>query len=83
MNTIYILVVITCKEGVTTTETTLFNDLVSAKIRFGEELKYQNQTAPEKTEIYDGYYGNNHFWFEVGETSENYWCRAEIQTKEF
>ena len=81
MNTIFILVVFTCKEGITTIETTLFNSLIDARVGLSEELKYQEKTAPKELGIYDGFFGDSHYWFEVGETSDNYWCRAEIQKK--
>lgn len=81
MEKVYILVVITCKEGIITTETTVYNSLTDARVSLSEELKYQEQTAPKGTGIYDGYFGDGQYWFEVGETTENYWCRAEIQGK--
>ena len=77
MDKLYILVVVTCLDGVTETETTLFNDLVTAKIRFGEEYKYQMSQAPGAA-AYDGYDGKNILWFEVGETSQKYWAQAVI-----
>ena len=79
MDKLYVLVVVTCLDGVTETETTLFNDLVTAKISFGENYRYQMKKAPEAA-AYDGYFGDNKYWFEIGETSDKYWSRGEIQT---
>lgn len=78
MDKLYILVVVTCLDGVTETETTLFNDLVTAKISFGENYRYQMKKAPEAA-AYDGYDSKYILWFEVGETSDKYWSRGEIQ----
>ena len=76
-NKLYALIVVTCFDGVLSTETALFTDLIDAKIRFSEEYKYQMQQAPDAA-AYDGYDSKNILWFEVGETSQKYWAQAVI-----
>ena len=76
-NKLFALIVVTCFDGVLNTETTLFADLIDAKIRFNEEYKYQMQQAPDAA-AYDGYDGKNILWFEIGETSQKYWAQAVI-----
>ena len=78
-NKLFALIVVTCLDGVLSTETALFADLIDAKIRFSEEYKYQMKQAPDAA-AYDGYFGDNKYWFEIGETSDKYWSRGEIQT---
>lgn len=78
MEKCYILVVVICKDGVINTETAVFSDHVSAKVRFLDELKYYSATAPKNTPIYDGW-DHKINWFDVGETTENYWVRAELR----
>ena len=80
MNKCFVLVVLSCLDGNTTFETSVFDDLVEAKIRWHEAFKYQIATAPKDAEIYDGY---DHLttWFEVGKTTDKYWARGEIQEK--
>lgn len=76
-NRLFALIVVTCIDGVLETETELFTDLVAAKIRFGEEYKYQTGKVPEAA-AYDGYDCKNLLWFEVGETSDKYFAQAVI-----
>lgn len=83
MNKCFVLVVLSCLDGVTTFETSVFEDLTEAKIRWFEEYKYQQAKVAEDADIYDGFYGDNHYWFEVGKTTDKYWSRGEIQTKEY
>ena len=78
MNTkLFVLTVVTCFDGVLSTETALFADLIDAKIRFGEEYRYHIKQAPTAPS-YDGYDSKNILWFEVGETSQKYWAQGVI-----
>ncbi len=81
MNKVFILVLVICKDGLVTTETTVFNDGISAKVRFSEELKYYMKTAGESAKIYDGYDHKN-IWFDINETNENFWVRANLNSSE-
>ena len=78
----FILVTVFCKDGVTITETSLFNDLTVANIHYCESLKYYIETAPADLEIYDGHDSKRINWFEVGEMNNNFWVRCELQGKD-
>ena len=67
-------------DGNTTFETSVFDDLVEAKIRLSEAFKYQMATADKDADVYDGY-DHKTVWFEVGKTTDKYWSRGEIQIK--
>ena len=78
-NNIYTLVVVICRDGLVTTEISLFDDVISAKVRLSEELKYYMKTAGENSKIYDGYDHKN-FWFDINETTDNFWIRANLSS---
>jgi len=80
MGNCFVLVVLSCLDGITTFETEVFGDLVEAKIKLSEAFKYQMATAPRDADIYDGW-DHKTVWFEVGKTTDKYWARGEIQTK--
>ena len=81
MENYYILSIITCKDGVTNQETALFADLETAKVSFSENLNYYLSAAPENLDAYNGYDGKLLAWFEIGETTDAFWVRGDIQKK--
>ena len=79
MKKVFILVIFKCEGGVTSVETSLFDDKVEAEVRLFEEYRQAQSMCP-KAVAYDGWDGLV-TWFEVGYTTDKRWFRGEIQQK--
>ena len=79
MNKVFVISTVICKNNLVETESAVYADKESAKVCISDLFKYYRSISPECLPIYDGYDGNVIYWFEIGETTENYFIRCELK----
>lgn len=80
MGKLYILVVVSCHDGVTQSETQVFTDKTEANICCTETFKYYFGLHSD-LKTFDYCDQNNNISYDIGEISDKFWARCEIQEK--
>ncbi len=81
MEKIYNISTVILKNNTIENENEIFADLDTAKVFISDLFKYYTKVSPENYPVYDGYDGKLLYWFEIGDPTENYFIRCELQGK--
>ena len=81
MNKLFIVAIVSCEEGNIEIGTTVCHDRTEATLKVVEEYAYARSQATTEA-FYDGYDSSTPYWYEVGNVTDKFWSRGEIQVKE-
>lgn len=79
MDKVFVISTVIYKNNLVETESAVYTDKESAKVCISDLFKYYRSISPESAPIYDGYDGAVIYWFEIGETTDNYFIRCELK----